>query len=276
MNFMYTPRVLKCMHFKYEEKSRPPARIVMDYEFDFCAGCDREMWLDDVCYQIEKGCFVIRKPGQKVSSKGYYDCYMLTLDFSDREPFSNYSRNTATQIQSPFESEIWEVLPSVFQPSHFEDYVRIFENFLSTNDIDPNENSKTLPLVNELLHLVISDAFSQHYSPEKEKSSINEVCAYIKRNYMKKITLDDLSAIAHLNKNYLVRQFKRTFGTSPISYLINIRMEYAKKLLVESNLPVKTIAIKCGYSDPGFFNSYFKKLFSVSPAAYRRTQQSNI
>ena len=48
---------------------------------------------------------------------------------------------------------------------------------------------------------------------------------------MEEISLNDLADIAHLNQNYLVRKFKNRFGISPISYLIQIRMEYAKKLL---------------------------------------------
>ena len=92
---------------------------------------------------------------------------------------------------------------------------------------------------------------------------------------MEDIELDDLSSIAHLNKNYLVRQFKNSFGISPIAYLIKIRMEYAKKLLIESNLPIKNIATYCGYKDSSFFNFYFKKTFNISPASYRKAQQTD-
>lgn len=100
-----------------------------------------------------------------------------------------------------------------------------------------------------------------HYLPadNKKKTPIDEVCYYIKNHYMEEISLNDLANVAHLNKNYLVRQFKNRFGISPISYLIKIRMEYAKKLLAESNLTVKAIATECGYNNPSFFNYYFKK-----------------
>jgi AraC-like DNA-binding protein len=247
----------------------------MDYEFDFSVGCDREMWLDNERYKIEKGSFAIRKPGQKVSSKGNFDCYMLTLQFSGQSLYSNYSRNTATQMQAPFESKIWDVLPSVFTPAHYNEYVGIFENLLSVNEVDINENTKTLLLINELLHLIISDVYMNSLPADnKEKTPIDEVCYYIKNHYTEEISLNDLADVAHLNKNYLVRQFKNRFGISPISYLIRIRMEYAKKLLVESNLPVKAVAAECGYTDSSFFNYYFKKTFNISPAAYRHSQQT--
>ena len=69
---------------------------------------------------------------------------------------SNY---TATAEQKQFVSKMWEVLPSVFEPSHYEDYQRIFEGLLSISEMDMNENPKTILLVNELLHILISDAY---------------------------------------------------------------------------------------------------------------------
>ena len=177
-------------------------------------------------------------------------------------------------MQKVFDSDIWNVLPSVFKPSHSEDYIRIFKNLLSINEIDINENKSTNLLVNELLHILLSDAF--YYTSHSDNISltpIDNVCAYIKKHYAEELKLDDLASIAHLNKNYLVRQFKRKFGISPINYLINVRMEHAKKYLAETDLPIKTIASNCGYTDPSFFNSYFKKHFSLTPVAYRLSQQ---
>ena len=270
MDYVFSPRVLQCMRFKQESRFYSPERTVMDYELDFCVGCDREMWLDGRYYKIKKGSFVVRTPGQKVYSKGVYDCYMLTLDFSGRTHLSEYSRNTATDIQPVFSSEIWDVLPVVFNPVHFDDYVTIFEELLSVNEVDINDNEITLLLVNRLLHLVVSDAYLQICPAQKPGSSpVDEVCSYIKQNFAEDIKLDDIASLVHLNKNYLARQFKKAFGISPIAYLINIRMEYAGKLLSETNLPVKTVALKCGYKDPSFFNSYFKKTYSVTPAEYR-------
>jgi len=107
------------------------------------------------------------------------------------------------------------------------------------------------------------------------KSEIDEVFSYIKNNFTEDISLDDISAVAHMNKNYLVRKFKNNYGISPISYLIKLRMDYAKKLLAESDIPIKVIAASCGYSDPSFFNSYFKKTFHITPAAYRQLHQES-
>lgn len=275
MGVLYMPNILQCMHFKCESKSNYVERTVMDYEFDFCVGCDREMWINETYYKIEKGCFVIRKPGERVRSGGTYNCYMLTLDFSNRVPFVGYTRNNATVMQKSFESDIWSVLPSVFKPAHSDDYIRIFEQLLSINKIDINENTDSRLLINELLCLLMSDAFCSLYSVgNSQNAPADIVCTYIKEHYMEKICLDDLAQMVHLNKNYLVRQFKKSFGVSPIAYLINVRMKHAKKLLLETDMPIQTIAFYSGYTDPAFFNFYFKKLYSVTPAIYRLSKRN--
>ena len=271
MNNLFSVKILQCMRFRHLCNSDSVQRKVMDYEFDFCIGCDREMKLDGVNYKITPGALIIRKPGQTACSKGLHDCYMLTLDFSNRPISANYSRNTAKDIQPPFESEIWDVLPSVFKPSHKQDYLRIFEEILAINEVDINENPSTLPLVSELLHLIIADAISCSYEKRNENQSpMNQICAYLKEHFRENIRLDDIAGIMHLNKNHLVRLFKKSFGISPIAYLIKIRMNYAKKLLLETDMQIKTIAAECGYTEPTFFNNYFKKTFSLTPVAFRR------
>jgi len=273
MGLIYNPRILQCMHFKTDTITPAATRTVMDYEMDFSVGCDRIMELNGKEYKIEKGCFVVRTPGQKVQTKGVYDCYMLTLDFSNRQ-LSHYTRNTATKMQEIYDSEIWDILPDVFKPAHFGDYERIFKELLSVNELDINENEKTPILVNELLHLAVADAlFSSRPSMKKPTDSIDEVCFYIKEHYMEEISLDTLASVAHLNKNYMIRRFKKNFGISPVAYLIKLRMDYAKKLLAETNLPIKTIAAQCGYHDPSFFNFYFKKTFCDTPMSYRESQK---
>lgn len=275
MKHTFDIRVLQCMRLKHNDDSRLHPRKVMDYEFDFCVGCEREIWIDGKHYYVSSGSFIIRKPMQIACSRGLCDCYMLTLDFSNHLQAQNYSRNTATQVQQVFDSDIWDILPTVFKPLHTNDYLRIFQELASINETDINENEKTLPLINELLHLLISDAYL-HTFPTNDKiiTPLDEACAYLKKHFAEEIRLDDVAAIAHLNKAYFVREFKKYFGITPIAYLIKFRMDYAKKLLQETNLPIKVIALDCGYSEPTFFNTYFKKTFSLTPEEYRKSFQT--
>lgn len=277
MKHTFDIRVLQCVRLKHEGDSRLTPRLVMDYEFDFCVGCDREIWIDGKNYKVSPGCFIIRKPNQIACSKGLRDCYILTLDFSHHLETSNYSRNTATQMQQPFDSNIWDILPTVFKPAHTNDYLRIFEQLTSINQPDVNKNEQTAFLVNQLLHLLIADAYLNTEPTEQNTiTPLDDACTYIKNNFNKELRLEDIASVVHLNKTYFVRLFKKYFGISPIAYLIKYRMDYAKKLLQETTLPIKVVALECGYNEPTFFNTYFKKTFSVTPEEYRKAFQTKL
>lgn len=272
MKYIFNPTILESRYFVTKNCSFSPTRIVNDYEFDFYIDGEREMWINDNHYKINAGSLVIRTPGQKVYSKGDYNCYMLTLDFSKRS-LPNYRRNNSTETQRLYDSPIWDIFPAVFTPEHQEDYIRIFKNLASANTPDINEEPYSIVLVNELLHLILADSFKYH-APRTSipKDCMDDVCNYIKLHYSENITLETLSDIAHINKNHLIRKFKKRFKVSPISYLIQYRLDMAKKLLSKTDLPIKTIVLQCGFNDYSYFCSIFKKTFAVTPAQYRATK----
>lgn len=96
---------------------------------------------------------------------------------------------------------------------------------------------------------------------------------YIDTNYMNNITLDKLSEIVFMNKFHLVHSFSKYKGISPIQYLINRRVEEAKKLLIDSKLSLEDIAAKAGFSSQSYFNQTFKKLTGMTPTQYRRLKK---
>ncbi|MBE7043505.1 MAG: helix-turn-helix domain-containing protein [Ruminococcaceae bacterium] len=272
MEYIFHPTILESRYYVVPNRFVSPARIVKDYEFDFYIDGEREMWIDDVYYTINAGSLIIRTPGQKAYSRGDYNCYMLTLDFSNRF-LPNYSRNKSLEIQPLYDSPIWKMLPTVFKPAHSDDYIRIFKSLATINMPDINDHPHAIALVNELLHLIVADSYYYH-TPQINfsKDDIDKVCNYIKFHYSENITLDELADIAHINKNYLIRKFKKQFNLSPISYLIQYRLDMAKKLLSKTDLPIKTIVFQCGFNDYSYFCFLFKKTFSITPAQYRASK----
>ena len=269
MEYVLNPTILECRYFFTQDASSSPLRLVTDYEFDFYIDGERDMYIDDVHYKIGSGSLVIRTPGQRVYSKGDYNCYILTLDFSKRS-LKNYKRNQSTEFQPIYNSPIWDILPSVFTPAHFDDYIRIFKDLTSINTPDINDNPDSSLLVNEFLHLVLADAFKNtRPQTNTSKNYIDDVCNYIKLHYPEQITLDDLATVAHINKNHLIRKFKDKLNTSPIAYLIQYRLDISKRLLSKTDLPINSIAMQCGFNDYSYFCMIFKRTFSITPAQYR-------
>lgn len=83
---------------------------------------------------------------------------------------------------------------------------------------------------------------------------------------------DLVEAQSEYNPNYLKKRFKKELGTSPQQFLINVRLNYAAKLLVETvpgnKISVSSIAYACGYEDPLYFSRAFKIHYGASPKAF--------
>ena len=101
-----------------------------------------------------------------------------------------------------------------------------------------------------------------------------EIKRYIENNYKQKITLDELSEISHLSKYYLVHNFSKTFGISPINYLIKIRVEESKYLLSSTNYSLSQICQITGFSSLSYFSQSFKKLTGIAPIEYRKQNKN--
>jgi transcriptional regulator GlxA family with amidase domain len=69
------------------------------------------------------------------------------------------------------------------------------------------------------------------------------------------------------------RRFRQATGTSPHEFLLHCRSAEARRLLGESDLPIKQIATLLGYRDVYFFSRQFRELAGVPPATYRRSRQ---
>ncbi|MBO7329328.1 MAG: helix-turn-helix transcriptional regulator [Lentisphaeria bacterium] len=87
-------------------------------------------------------------------------------------------------------------------------------------------------------------------------------------------SLDALAAEFNMPKHTLIRTFQRELGTTPISYMISMRLEYAKQLLIFSELNISEIATACGYTSMAFFTSEFRRKYSLSPGKFRKKYSS--
>lgn len=107
---------------------------------------------------------------------------------------------------------------------------------------------------------------------EKEKilpAYMEQALCYIKDNYSKKISIEDITKRAHLSSSHLFAVFKKQTGVSPISFLNNYRMSIAAELLQGTTKSINQIASEVGIDDSIYFNKIFKKHYQMSPTEYR-------
>src|SRR6186997_1923394 len=87
--------------------------------------------------------------------------------------------------------------------------------------------------------------------------------------YFEPLEVDDLARAAGLSKAHFSREFRRTFGESPYVYLLTRRLERAAALLRNTDYSVAEICLEVGLQGVGSFTSSFKRMYGVTPTAYR-------
>lgn len=99
---------------------------------------------------------------------------------------------------------------------------------------------------------------------------LDEVLYYIHRNYRENLKLETIAPLFGYSSSYLGKIFNKKLGINFNTYVDNVRIEEAKKLLEENTLKVYEIAEQVGYSNVDYFHKKFKKVTGTSPAEYRK------
>lgn len=107
----------------------------------------------------------------------------------------------------------------------------------------------------------------------KKNIQFRRICAgrdYIADSYLDSFNLNSAARQSHMSPYHFLRVFKRTFGETPNAFLIRLRIEKAKKLLVTENASIMEVCESIGYLSLGSFSSRFREQVGVSPSSYRR------
>lgn len=101
-------------------------------------------------------------------------------------------------------------------------------------------------------------------------ASVRRAVDYVHAHYKEQIGLPEAAETAGLNPAYLSFLFKQEMGVGFSAYLLELRMEYAKALLCNTNDKIKTVASRAGFNDYHYFSKAFKKMNGCSPVEYRK------
>lgn len=103
--------------------------------------------------------------------------------------------------------------------------------------------------------------------------TVEEVRHYIRNNYAKPLTIQQIAEVVHLSTAYACTLYKRVTGSTILQYLTETRMDAALRLLNESDLPVSVIAQRVGYQDFRYFKQLFQKHTGLSLTTYREQRE---
>lgn len=121
------------------------------------------------------------------------------------------------------------------------------------------------------------DGISQrgcNFESYNKSYAVNRIISYLNENYDQKISLEQIAHNMFLSPVYISKIFKEETGESPINYLIKIRLEKAKDILLNGGGgSIKSIANQVGYDDVYHFSKLFKKYYGISPLYYKKMAQ---
>lgn len=123
----------------------------------------------------------------------------------------------------------------------------------------------------ELLLLLGRDAHQENRPQE-----LDSALAFLRRGLCLPISSREIATHVSMSVPSLNRLFRKHLGVSPIGYLIEQKMAFARQLLATTDLPVKSIAWQTGYRNPLYFSSRFHKHAGLSPREYRIRHRGKI
>lgn len=99
--------------------------------------------------------------------------------------------------------------------------------------------------------------------------TVREIKKYLRHNYQKPISMEQLGSHFFLNPNYISQLFKKETGVALFTYLSDLRMEMACIQLNDCTKRITEVAEAVGYSNPNRFTQAFKKKYGITPSQYR-------
>ena len=144
---------------------------------------------------------------------------------------------------------------------------------------DESESKITTQVRTKIILLqFILEMWERGFVIENDKSGRNtiekEMISYIQQNFMEKISLKEFSEQFHLSEKYISRYFKEHFHITLSQYVTYLRLEHAKQLLQDTDIPVTDVAMQSGYQNVSYFIRSFQKAYAVSPLKYRKNNYS--
>ena len=117
--------------------------------------------------------------------------------------------------------------------------------------------------------------FSRSRNPDSRAFlRLAEAISYLETHFEDPVDLDELASTAYMSKRSFIRAFRAAMGSSPIAYLIQLRINRAADMLRQGDRSITDIAFDVGFSDSNYFTRQFRKIIGISPRIYRRQHAS--
>ncbi|MCJ7812381.1 AraC family transcriptional regulator, partial [bacterium] len=116
---------------------------------------------------------------------------------------------------------------------------------------------------------LVSESSIKHFTAQDSDDRVHRIYHYIEENLNNSITLEKAASVANMSKTGFCRYFKYTTGETFSTYVNEVRIEYACKLLIEGKWNIAQIGYRCGFHQPSYFDRIFKNITSKTPLEFQ-------
>ena len=153
-------------------------------------------------------------------------------------------------------SQYAAILTDIYTLASSSDYIR-----------DMRINGK----LNDLLTLLMESSWHREaHTNAPKKMEISRVKSFLDEHYKEKLSLESVASHFFIDKHYLARLFKEQYGVTLVTYLQQVRITHAKRMLRFTDKSIEEIGLECGIGELNYFSRVFKKPEGVSPSEFRR------
>ena len=156
---------------------------------------------------------------------------------------------------------------------------RLEVNMTQTGDTAWYVTSKR-PLLSKTGDIIGSYGITRHLQKQAMALSgfeaIKAPVNYIRAHYHNQFSIEQLANVAHLSISALERRFKKYLSKTPKQFINEVRLENARRLLIESNMHISQVGDKVGFTDHSYFSKQFRLLFGELPSEFRKNHHKPI
>lgn len=245
---------------------RPKGRL--DYQLLYIASGRAHFLMDGKDEIVTEGHMVLYRPGEP--QKYVYYCQDHTEVY-----WVHFTGSCVEDILRSYGFS--DALKVIYCGSGWE-YQNYFLNMIQELQMCNDDYEEMLEM--QLRQLLIK--IHRYLSTEKKLNSsliaeeIKIATAYFSEKYNQNISIEEYAASRHMSTCWFIRNFKQYIGSTPMQYILSIRISNAMNLLENTEYNITEISSIVGYDNPLYFSRIFKKQKGVSPSDYRKTIQKGI
>lgn len=229
-------------------------------------GCAK-LFANNSSHIIPHNSFLLLNPNIPFEFQMYEPPFQVSMYWIEGNTMNSYI-DILSDLQSDKLEQLYNTLIiynkcSEYVSANLKQIIRLLKQPVNNLDI----------FLNKCLNDIFCDIIYQHtVSTESSNlpAHINRCIEYMQKEYMQIINLDTLQKALNINKYRLCHDFSEFTGSSPMQYLLKLRIEKAKEMLIQTDMTIHAIGECVGIPNTTHFINQFKKLNEITPLQFRK------